>query len=258
LSPEKRAIVMIAIGDRPWSTASARTFAHYAREVGADLHLVTEDPPPADFPLADLADRPGRRDKRAYAAKAFYAWKFLEPGAYDRVLVLDDSCLVRRGAGNLFELAPPGACGFTGTSASHAEQSFEVIRQYCTARDLALPILDPGCYMNTGVMLYDRAFREALSPDRICEAADLLFAPYPNQTLTYYLLQRAGVEMFRMPKSYNTIPAMKLGPAARSLLDDISGFVSRDIQIYHLTSAFKNRGALVDQLAGILLKDWEA
>ncbi len=248
---------MIAIGDRPWAAASARTFAQYARQVGADLHLVTEDPPLADFPLADLADRPGRRNKRAYAAKAFYAWKFLEPGAYDRVLVVDDSCLVRQGAGDLFELVPPGACGFTGTSAGHAEQSFEVIRQYCEARGLALPVLDPGQYMNTGVMLYDRAFREALGPDRICEAADLLFTPYPNQTLTYYLLQRAGAELFRMPKSYNTIPAMKLGPAARSLLDDISGFVSPDIQIYHLTSAFRNRGALVEQLAGILLADWE-
>jgi FkbM family methyltransferase len=258
MSTEKRAVVMISIGDRPWSAKSSGTFAHYCSEINADMHLIKEFPTADEFPFPDLPDSPGRKHKRAYASKAYFAWRFLEIEGYDRVVVVDDTCCVRPGANNIFEVVPEHSCGYTGTSGRHAEQSFDVIRKYIEKNKLPDIAYIPHNYMNSGVMVYHRSFRDALHWQRICDASDLLYARYPNQTLTYYLLKSADVPMFRMPKSFNSIPAMTLSKASRSQVDDISEYVTDSIFIYHITGAFKNRGAIVMQLSDILLKGWQA
>jgi FkbM family methyltransferase len=254
---ERRAIVMISIGNRPWSSLSSRTFEHYCAEVGADMHLVKQFPSPEDFPFPEMPDSPGRKHKLAYACKAYFAWKFMEIDGYDRVVVVDDTCCVRPGADNIFESVPSGVCGYTGTSGLHAEQSFNVIRAFLTKNKLDDIEYNTRYYMNSGVMLYDRSFKDCLHWKKICEAADLLYAKYPNQTLTYYLLRRGNVPMQRMSKSFNSIPAMSLSKAGRSQVEDISDHLTDNIFIYHITGAFKKRGEIVSQLAGILLSRWD-
>lgn len=257
MADEKRAIVMLSIGNRGWARKSSATFARYAAVVGADMHLITEFPSSAEFPFPALPDSPGRKMKLAYACKAFFAWKFLEVEGYDRVAVVDDTCCVRAGAPDIFEAVPRGACGYTGTSGSHAELSFDVIKRFVKKNGLPDIDYESRLYMNSGVMVYDSSFKEALHKDKICEASDLLFAKYPNQTLTYYLLRRAGVPMTRISKSFNSIPAMRLPKEARRMISDISPYVTDATYIYHVTGAFKNRGAVVEQLSDILLRAWD-
>ena len=257
MADEKRAIVMLSVGNRGWARKSSATFARYAAVVGADMHLITEFPSATEFPFPALPDSPGRKMKLAYACKAYFAWKFLEIEGYDRVAVVDDTCCVRAGAPDIFEAVPRGACGYTGTSGSHAELSFDVIKKFVKKHGLPDVDYETRLYMNSGVMVYDSSFKDALHKDKICEAADLLFAKYPNQTLTYYLLRRAEVPMTRISKSFNSIPAMRLPKDSRRAITDISPFVTDATYIYHVTGAFKNRGAVVEQIADILLRTWD-
>lgn len=256
MATEKTAIAMISIGDRPWVKKSGATFQHYCDRIGATFEIVSSYPSRADFPLPDLPDSPGRKNKLAYACKAYFAWDFLANRGFSRVVIVDDTCCVSPLAPDIFAAVPEGHCGFTGTSATHAEMSFETIRRFVEARGLEDVPYRTDRYMNSGVMVYDQASREAFHKDRIVEAADLLYARYPNQTLTYYLLMRAAVPMTRMPKAFNSLPASDIPKSERKQLVQISPYLKDGIFIYHVTGSFGNRQLIVEQIADELLARW--
>jgi len=252
----KTAIVMPSIGDRPWARASGKTFQIYADRIGADLHMVSEYPDHAAFPFPDLADEPGRKHKRAYACKTYFAWSYLADHGYDRVLVVDDTCVVRPTAPSLFDLVPEGMCGYTGTNPRHAHRSFDGIRSFMS--DQGLPPIDfnPVRYMNSGVMLYDRAAVDAIHKDKICAAADLMFSPFPNQSLTYYLLESGDVARFLIPKTYNAIPAAGMKKVERQRIKNIVPHMQDRVQIFHITSAYAaRREKFVRQIAKQVIED---
>lgn len=254
----KHAIVMISIGDRPWVTGSAETFRLYCQRIGADFYLVTEFPSPLEFAFPALPERPGRPNKKAYACKTYFAWKFLAEFHYERVVVVDDSCCVRVSSPNIFDLIPQGCCGFTTTNEKHAMMSFKSIAKFIAAKNLPEIEYNPEFYMNSGVVLYDAAFARAMHKERIIAAADLLFAKYPHQTLTYYLLMTAQVDMQKLPKSFNSIPALNIDKQERINLTDIADHMQDHVNIFHITGGFKHRGALISQIAERLLAEHSA
>lgn len=252
---EQRAILMIAIGSRPWSIVTSELFRDYAARCGAAFILQNDLPSEQDFSLPALPDKPGRAHKRVYASKAYLPWRLLEQEGYDRVLVVDDSCCVKQDAPDIFELVKPGACGFTETSHAHAELSFKEIRKFLKARgEPDIPYV-PEHYMNSGVMLYTKPMAKALAPERILEASDMLFAAYPHQTLTYYLLNSANVPLTTLPKAFNRLPAADLPPAEWAGMTDVTPYIGDhdDTYIYHVTGAFKRRDVLIPSLALHLL-----
>lgn len=140
MTGERRAIVMVSMGERPWLDHTAGTFARYAASCSATMHVEREAPSASEFPFPDMPDRPGRRMKRAYACKVFFAWKYLEYHGYDRVMIVDDTCCVRAGTPDAFALVPPGACGITRTSNSDREaaDAFDAIGFLARAQRLPL------------------------------------------------------------------------------------------------------------------------
>lgn len=254
-SNERLAILMIAIGARPWSRATSELFRDYANKCGATFILQTEEPSEADFPLPAMPDSPGRAHKRVYALKAFLPWRLLAQEGYDRVLVVDDSCCVKHDAPNVFDFIEPGAVGLTETSHAHAELSFKEIRKYLKARGEPEIPYNPEHYMNSGVMLYTRGMADAISPERILAAREMLFAAYPHQTLTYYLLNSAKVPLTILPKAFNRLPASTLPPGEWTNMTDATPYLREDddTYIYHVTGAFKRREVLIPSLALHLL-----
>lgn len=252
---------MLSVGERPWRQHAAATFARYGRLCGADFRLETDYPSKAELPIKELAVRPGRKAKLAYASKIYFAWKYLTAFGYDRVLFVDDTCCIRPAA-NLFDLLPRGLCGYTKTSRRHAAESFAVIRGYLDAEGLPEIDFDPDHYMNGGLILYDKAMAEALCPERICAAADLLYAQYPHQTLLYYLLKRQHIPLQALPKAFNTIPGLlpgrKLASSARFEIQDIRPYLSDEVFAYHVTAGFRHRADLIEQIATLFLAEWEA
>lgn len=254
-SNERLAILMIAIGARPWSRATSELFRDYAKKCGATFILQTEEPSEEEFPLPAMPDEPGRAHKRVYALKAFLPWRLMAVEGYDRVLVVDDSCCVKHDAPNVFDFVEQGGVGLTGTSHAHAELSFKDIRKYLKARGEPAITYDPEYYMNSGVMVYTRGMADAISPDRILAAREMLFAWFPHQTLTYYLLNSAKVPQTLLPKAFNRLPASTLAPEEWVNMTDATPYLSDDddTYIYHVTGAFKRRDALIPSLALHLL-----
>lgn len=244
----KLAIVMPSIGDRPWAASAAKTFTAYAHSCGADFF--TETTVPDCFSLPSLPDR-GRKNKIAYASKTYFAWEYLHK--YDRVLVVDDTCCVRAGAANIFDAVPFGHCGFTTTSTEHAERSFRKIRALISERGLPEIKYDPAQYMNSGVMVYDKTMMNALSPERIIDAAGLLLARHPHQTLSYYLLQSHSIPCHVLSNEFNQLPAMHLPKEKRIAIRNVRPHFDPLVQIHHVTSYYVHRERIVKDLARLCL-----
>jgi len=195
--------------------------------------------------------------KLAYACKAYLPWRYLEREGYDRVMVVDDTCVVRAGTPNVFDLVPYGSCGYTRTSDSHAEESFETIRDFVGKTGLPSVTFDPRRYMNSGVMVYDRSMAAALHPEKIRAAASLLFARFPNQTLMYYLLGSGQVPQHELPKAFNAMPALNLPAEERKMLKDVRPHVQDGVFIYHLSAFYGHRRELLRQLCDLFLAEWQ-
>lgn len=252
----KKAIVMISLGCRPWAATSFKTFEHYADKIGADAFLITEDVWFDKFDISDVSEDFGRKNKRAYALKAYIPWEFMEQG-YDKVLIVDDSCSVHPYAGSIFDEVPDNFVGYAKTSIKHAEISFAMIKDFQNEVAEAPVEFDPLHYANTGVVVYDRKQMDAISPDKIFRARSLLYNKYPHQTLMYYLMKKGSVPIKVIPKKFNIIPGLGLDKNARRSLTSVSEYLDLDrIHIAHFTGAFRNREALIVETADIFLQHW--
>lgn len=124
---EKRCIVMPSIGERAWNQLTSATFRRYAHKCNADFYLVTHEPQEMDtLRLHYNSSVKGRANKSAYALKSFLAWKYLAD--YDRVLIVDDTCVVTDYAPDIFSSVPNGNIAGKGTAVSHAALSFASIK----------------------------------------------------------------------------------------------------------------------------------
>jgi hypothetical protein len=257
LSPKRaapKAIVMVSIGARAWRDLPAETFARYAQITGADFYLETQIPSAQEFPLPAMPDSPGRTNKVAYASKAYFVFKYLSMG-YDKVLIVDDTCIVSRRAPDVFELVPPMRCGFRGSDKKSARKSFEAIRAFQAKRGEEPISFDTKQYMNSGFMLYDSSMRSAFAPERIIDAKELLYCKFPNQTLTYYLLKRLSTKLFRLPEGFNVVPANHLSRGCRKSIQDVRPHLG-DAYVYHVTSAYSHRMEIIQQIYDHVTPEW--
>jgi hypothetical protein len=249
-----KAIVMVSIGARAWRDLPAETFARYAQITGADFYLETQIPSAQELPLPAMPDTPGRRNKIAYASKAYFVFKYLSMG-YDKVIIVDDTCIVSRIAPNIFEIVPPMHCGFRTSDRKSARKSFEAIRAFQTKREEDPLSFDATQYMNSGFMLYDASMRSAFAPERIIDAKELLYSKFPNQTLTYYLLKRSSTKLFRLPEGFNVVPANHLSRRRRKSIQDVRPHLGK-ANVYHVTSAYVHRMEIIEQIYDHVTREW--
>ena len=251
-------VVMVSIGVRPWATSTAATFERYCKNIGADFLVQTTLPSQEQFPLPPLADSPGRKNKASYASKTYFAYEALARYNYDRVLVVDDTCVVWPKAENIFNLVPFGSLGYTISSSRHAETSFASIVDFCTKQRIDVPTYRAALYMNSGVILYDRTFQNKISSNEIINASELLYSRYPHQTLLFFLVLKNRIRATKIDKSWNIVPKVDVYDDERQSLRCLNKFIdfdARDWNILHLTGgSFNHRHEIAESLARHVLK----
>jgi hypothetical protein len=116
---EKRAVLVVSIGDRSHVVPLRKSQREYAHRIGADYHLVSYPRLEHVPELQDIGwygQRPNVRGVpkvsdtfRARMLKMIFLRKTLEH--YDRVLLLDDTCYVTPETPNLFDIVPQWELG---------------------------------------------------------------------------------------------------------------------------------------------------
>lgn len=252
----KKIILMLSIGDRPWAKSSFETFQRYADRYGADAKLITEDTYQDQLDLGTFELKRGRDNKRAYALKSFLPWLYMENG-YDRVVMVDDSCSVHPFARSIFEEVPKGHIGWTGTSTKHARISFQEIAEFQEKKGEELIYFDEKKYANSGVVLYDIESKDAFSPDNIVAAKHLLYNRFPHQTLLYYLAVKGNAKIYRMPKEFNSMPAVFLDRAERNTMTSAKKYLDFQKQsITHFSGIYRSRNLLIEETSSYFLDLW--
>jgi hypothetical protein len=253
----KDIIIMPSVGKRPWARKCFLTFRLYAEKCGVESFMYTRFPDAIDFPLGDLPNSPGRKNKHAYALKSYVAWEYLSKG-YDRVLVCDDTCLFHPAAPNIFAIVPPGSMAFTRTGSSHAKESFTFIRNF-VAKGGGIDVhYDASGYCNSGVVLYDKNSIHAFSPQEIVSNKDLLFSKFPHQTLLYYLVAKHNLSFHVLDKKFNKMPGAQMGlsEASRRNIVQSELYKNQIFYICHVSGAYNHRARLIGKLSDWFLDSW--
>lgn len=241
---EKRAIVVPSFGERPWVALTEANVRQYAEKIGADMHVVTDSRYLEALAL-NFKEGSGRKNKRAYALKQYLPGVFLQE--YDRVVLMDDTCLIAKDCPDIFSACSSEVCGYTGTSRAHAEKSFNEIKNFINDRNLQHIEYDPERYMNSGVMVYGKKCLPALCPREIALASPLLQADYPHQTISYYLLNKFRIPMSKLDQRFNCSMMLEESEYDRNM-DELPSLIKK-AWIYHFTGFWKNRSSLIRQLA---------
>lgn len=252
MAKKSNAVVMVSVGSRPWIQDVTDLAQKYAKRCNADLIIERNYPTVDEFPLPNLPEKPGRPNKRAYALKTYYAWKHLHLSGYDRVLVLDDTCCINTISPDLFELSEKNTVLYTTTGLGDAEKSFADIRRFLDKNGREAIPYEADLYMNSGVLLYEAGMKDAIAPEKVLDAADLLFSAFPHQSLTYFLLRSGKVNQSKIDRRFNKVPAVSLEKQVRRHMVDITEHVDPDVYIYHITGMYYYREILIPQVCDLI------
>jgi hypothetical protein len=253
----KNAVLMVSLGRRPWARNCFRTFQYYGAKIGADAYFISKFPSGSDFLFPNLPDRPGRPNKKAYALKTYIAWKYIQQG-YDRVCVVDDTCVAHPQAPNIFTDIPRAHLGYAKTNRVHAEKSFELIRNFQEKRGEEFVALDHNVYGNSGVVVYDADSVDAYSPEKIADAADLFYAKFPHQTALYYLTMKGGIRPFIIDSRFNKMPESIVETNRRVYLKRLHDRELRSAYFFHVTGAYRYRKKLLLNISTNSIAQWNA
>jgi hypothetical protein len=216
------AVVVVSVGDRPWWPIALTWLDLYCRKCSYDLVVIRQ--PLATSPQASDFDRFqtfGRAQKLGIG-------RFFK--VYDRIIQMDDTCLVSPATPPLADIVPEEAigCWVTGPGnrnfKSYAEKHQAIFQR-------AAPLADTSFY-NSGVAVYSRKhavlFDEATIPWEMIRA-DKWFG---DQGYLSDQSEREGFALHDLGTAFNLV--------GRWIAEDPSTQVD-SVFIFHLTSVLSNR-----------------
>jgi hypothetical protein len=216
------AVFVVSLGDRPWWPIALYWMDLYCRRCSYDLVVIRQPPvtnlQPSDF---DRFQNYGRAQKLGIGP--YFR-------IYDRIIQLDDTCLISPATPPLADIVPEEAIGCWVTGPGNRNFN-SYVEKHQAIYERATPLPNEAFY-NSGVAVYSRRhavlFDEGTIPwDKI--RADKWF------TTQGYLSDRAEREGFAL---HDLGTAFNL--VGRWIAEDPSEQVN-SVFIFHLTSALGNR-----------------
>ena len=253
---ESRAIIVVSIGDRHQSIYSQtrRSIEEYARRIGADLLNVDSVGvlPTELVQVVCTRSYASKREPLPYVAKCWAIYDAL--GSFERVALLDSTCVVQNQCADLFELVSPRSVGGWNESTMTDFKSWKIdMRLAKEKRALDLPL-----YLNTGVLVVSRCHRELFSPGKIISNLDLFHGPYPDQLFINIMLAQSHTPVCELSRAYNYVPVFNHNDESQrklTLLDTTHlEIVCREGNIVHVTGYYEQRESILAQVIRGLLK----
>jgi hypothetical protein len=140
-----------------------------------------------------------QRGGNAYYLKVLLINYYLN--MYDKVLWLDDSCILSKHTENLFDMVEDGSIGAYNEGKLNNLKSwrydYKFIQTYKNFK------LDRIKYINSGVVVYTKKLKELFSIKNIILHKQLFKSEYPHQCYLNYILQSNAIPFVRFDKKYN-------------------------------------------------------
>jgi hypothetical protein len=117
---------------------------------------------------------------------------------YDKVLWLDDSCIVGQDAENLFDLVALGSIGGVSMKIDKAKKA-----DYAFIKSTKKFEININKYLNSGIIVYTKQIRQLFSAQNIVSHKQLFASSYPHQAYLNYVLQANNVPIVCLNNKYN-------------------------------------------------------
>jgi len=190
----KTAVMTVAVGG-DWGDillTSGPTIERYAKKMGSDFIVI----------------RDGKFPTRLHAYEKLRVRELLD--SYDRVVVIDADCIVRKDTPSLLDLVPVGSFGAVIKPPNPESERMWIRGIYEShARSLHLPVPNHGdLYFSTGVFVCDRGHRGVFSDPPV-----YAFAFYEQTYINIRVIEH-GVPFFKIPCAFNCWNVVSRGKEA--------------------------------------------
>jgi len=186
-------LVNICIGERPWVKWTRPNMEAYAKRIGAEYVFIDSYDIPDKFDGIEIG-----RNNTAYLVKLLVINDLLQE--YDRVVLLDDSCIVSDTCPNLLQMVPydfiagsnEGTLPWVGVGIAHAKHPIGV------SLDLA-----PYDHINTGILVLSKAHATMFTHENIIANKGLLVSAWPDQSFINILMNTYNFQTMYLEERFN-------------------------------------------------------
>jgi len=202
-------ILTISIGQRPWTKLTIPLMKKYAEKHGYEFKLISDK---------------FTSEKNAKEHKCSI-YQLLD--TYDRILYLDDTCIIHPKCPDLFNLVSENLLGVLIESPTFFELT-QTLKNACMTYNGFYDDKDIR-WFNSGVMVISRQHKEMFLPSKFYLVNGFFDQAYFNATRI-----KNNIEIYDLTEKYNYLGSMIR--KNKNLFD-----IKNDIFIYHLTRSTGNR-----------------
>lgn len=243
---DKNIILTFVIGkDRHYIQYTKSHMENYAKKCGAEFILLTENDPLIKKHNSIFKDIPTGRGYggTSWFLKISIIHHFLN--IYDKVLWLDDSCIVSPYTENVFNEVKDGYIG----GVKDKPRAANWLRAY-----LKLTMdteIDRDIFINSGVVVYTKKMRDILSIKNILKHKHLFMAKYPHQAFITYMFHINKIPIILFNKNYNDLYLHYKNNMLRNAVNK-EYIVEHRSSIFHITGAWRNRLNVIKEIDSIV------
>lgn len=195
----KNAIISLSLGDRPFLKYTFASIKEYADKIGVDFHTVTD----YDIDEKYKNIHVGRNGNLSYIIKLLVIRDYLKK--YDRILFLDDTCVVNSDCPDLFKIVPSDFIGAHNEGVLEWISAAKSTINLFNASGFKNNFLTKHDYINTGVILLPKKYINIFSEDFIIKHGNLGYFNnnWPQQTYLNYIFILNKLPVFYLPYHFN-------------------------------------------------------
>lgn len=241
----KLAVLVISIGERPFSTLTLKNIKAYADRIGADFLVERETSIPLKLWLKCKFIKFKRTKIECYLQKMIGIHEALE--VFDRVLLLDDSCLVSSKAPNIFEKVSIDDIGAFPESECMEFRAPSYDKKFIFEKKN----VSISEYYNTGVLIVSKGQKELFSPKNLLKHLTLFKSLYPDQAYFAYAVHITRTKVKKLSADWNFMPVFDYSKNNNRQLVSLPEEHLKVVEqknIAHVTGYYKNREKIIEQV----------
>lgn len=245
-SSEKRLILTFIIGkDRSYSKYTKSHMKEYADKCNADFLLLSENDHIIKKHSDIFKDLQSGRDYggTSWFLKVSIIHHFLN--TYDKVLWLDDTCIVSPYTENIFNKVKDGSI------AAVKDKSKAINWNRAYLKLMTNSEIDRDKFINSGVVVYTKKMKDILSIKNILEYKHLFLSKYPHQAYLTYMFYKNNIPIVLLNKQYNDLYLHYTSKMIRNTVNK-EYIIRHCSSIFHITSAWKNRTNVIKKIDSII------
>jgi len=201
----KKAVVTLLTCKKPFTEYTLKSIKEYAKKIDVDYIEVVEYEVPEKYNV--ISTNIEGNMKRI--SKLLVIREYLEK--YDRIIFLDDSCVVNSDCPDLFNIVPVNFIGANNEGVLEWPKAAHATIDLFNASNLTKNLLARHDYINAGVMVFSKEHRYLLADERVISLGKNGFFSnsWPEQTYLNFLLNTDNVPVFYLPHHFNRMNVHK-------------------------------------------------